>query len=83
MAVPHWFPHPLEAATQSTLFPSDTTYAPSVTLALSPLLSAPLQYTDVYIDDFLAAAQPPVSPQLMRCLLHCIDAVFTDAPNSP
>jgi hypothetical protein len=78
-----WTPHPLELATQTLPFLFDAAYDPSATLPTGvPTTSMPLQYVDVYIDDFLVAAQPPAAPQLMRTVLHCINAVYQDPPTS-
>jgi hypothetical protein len=42
-----------------------------------------MAYTDVYMDDFLLAAQQPSHTPLMNTLLHHINHVFTDPENSP
>jgi len=42
----------------------------------------PLEYVDVYMDDFIAIAQPPRHLPLMNKLLHAVDAVFLDPPHS-
>jgi hypothetical protein len=43
----------------------------------------PMAYTDVYMDDFLLAAQQPRHTPLMHTLLHHIHQVFADPHNSP
>jgi hypothetical protein len=42
----------------------------------------PLEYVDVYMDDFIAIAQPPRHLPLMNKLLHAVDAVSLDPPHS-
>ena len=45
-------------------------------------LTSPVEYVDVYIDDFLAMAQTaPVASRLRRLLLHTVDRLFR--PNHP
>jgi hypothetical protein len=39
-----------------------------------------VEYLDVYMDDFIAIAQPPCHLPLMNKLLHALDAVFHDPP---
>jgi hypothetical protein len=72
-------PHALEATLQTTPYHPKCEYAPMVSLPMQQHPPAlPLQYTDVYMDDFLAAAQHQSAPNQMRTLLHCIDAIFQD-----
>jgi hypothetical protein len=47
-----------------------------------PDMLEPLEYLDVYMDDFIAIAQPPRHLPLMNKLLHVLDAVFHDPPQS-
>lgn len=75
--------HPMESALQTLPMPTDMGRPP---MAHEPhsfhMAPNPLQYVDVYIDDFIAAAQRPSSERLMRCLLHSIDTIFQDPPHS-
>jgi hypothetical protein len=77
-------PHPLESMAQLEPLPLTTDYASS---ALLPHQTQPppqpLAYADVYIDDFLAAAQPPCALQVHRALFHAIDSIFYNHPASP
>ena len=41
-----------------------------------PFPSSPLQYTDIYVDDFIPAAQRPFLQRTRRSLLHAIDSVI-------
>ena len=41
-----------------------------------PFPSTPLQYTDVYVDDFIPAAQRPFLRRTRRALLHAIDLLI-------
>jgi hypothetical protein len=75
--------HPLETVIQTTPFPWECAFTPSAhlpPLAFPP--PAPLQYVDVYIDDFIALAQLPTAHNTMRTLLHTIHNVFHDVPDS-
>jgi hypothetical protein len=76
-------PHPLELDIQTTPFPPSSHHhhqaIPSQQTSPPP---EPLQYVDIYIDEFMAVAQPPTAPHVMRCLLHSIDSVFIDPPNT-
>jgi hypothetical protein len=42
-----------------------------------------LGYTDVYLDDLLLLAQPPNHLPAMNRILHALDIVFNDPPDSP
>jgi hypothetical protein len=76
-------PHPAEGCTQVQLLPAqlhlDTSQQPWQ--AVPP--SQPLSYVDVYIDDFLLAAQRHQITRTMRSALHAISTVFIDNPNAP
>jgi hypothetical protein len=75
--------HPLETIAQTTPFPTDDKYRP--TAVLPPQLeppTTPLSYVDVYIDDFIAAAQRPTATATSRALFHAIDSIFVDHPDS-
>jgi hypothetical protein len=41
-----------------------------------PFPSTPLQYADIYVDDFIPAAQRPFLRRTRRALLHAIDSVI-------
>ena len=45
----------------------------------------PLQYTDIFVDDFISLAQPPFLRRVRRALLQAIDQVFRplDASDDP
>ena len=38
--------------------------------------SRPLQYVDIFVDDFISAAQRPFLWRVQRTLMHAIDDVF-------
>jgi len=61
--------------------PSETAYHPTATV-LGHRGQRPLQYTDVYLDDFMVLTQTPNSLRAMNCLLHAIDDVFHDPKHS-
>ncbi len=84
IASPHAIPpHPLECQLQTLPLPTQHVYADSVALPPSPVLpSEPLAYIDVYIDDFIGAAQHPATTRVSRALLHAVDTVFCDPPMS-
>ena len=73
--------HPLEAAAQTT----------PLTLDIPPLHPVwqpeyprqPLAYIDVYIDDFILAAQRPRLDDTLRSALHNIQRIFCDSTDSP
>ena len=50
-----------------------------------PTVSEPLQYVDVFVDDFCSFAQKPFLRRVRRTLLHAIDDVFRplDGDDSP
>jgi hypothetical protein len=75
--------HPLETAAQITAFPTDHEFSPTAILPTqaSPP-SQPLSYIDVYIDDFIAAAQWPTAQHTGRALFHAIDSIFHNPPDS-
>jgi len=73
-------PHRLEDATQTQPLPQhDIILAP---LWQPSLPTKPLASVDVYIDDFLLAAQRPELTKTMQSTLHAIDSVFYDDPQS-
>ena len=87
--------HPLEAladVSPPSLLPlpssPDTSYSTTTALPpLNPLLSfsrQPVSAVDVFVDDFLAIAQPPTASRTRRTLMHTIDNVFRPlSPSDP
>jgi hypothetical protein len=77
--------HPFHAASQTQLdLPTQTTFSPTAIFPYNPTPpDARLQHADVYIDDFMLAAQAPKHTDLMHRLLHHINTVFSDHPTSP
>jgi len=75
-------PHPLLKSSQLPHHPQHDAFHPSA-VVLGTRDTAPLQYTDVYIDDFIAIAQPPLHTSTLKSLLHSIDAVFSDTTDTP
>jgi hypothetical protein len=69
--------HPLLNKTQCCSLPQHRTFHPTATV-LASLTAPPLDYTDVYTDDFMIMAQPPLHLPAMNRLLHTIDSVFQD-----
>ena len=73
---------------------ADTPPAPPASVAVDvpasrdpclPCTGKPLQYVDVFVDDFIGLAQDPHLPRVRRTLLHTIDHVLrpvspTDSP---
>jgi hypothetical protein len=51
-------------------------------LPIGQLDTPPLSYTDVYMDDFCLLAQTPLHTKTLNTVLHNIDAVFKDHPQS-
>lgn len=77
-------PHPLIAQTQATISPAATPAAfhkQAITLPFTS--STPLQYTDIYLDDFITVAQCPSHLPALNAVLYAIDTVFHDPINSP
>jgi hypothetical protein len=74
-------PHPLLSRSQQhapALTPAFTQDA----IVLGHASQKPLAYTDMYIDDFMVIAQRPAHTPLLNKLLHSIDTVFHDPPNT-
>jgi len=79
----HLPPHPLQGQTQTSPFPWSASYAPTAHLPIQHGLGQPpLATIDVYIDDYMALAQLPNASQVMRTLLHSIEQVFQEAPDT-
>jgi len=75
--------HPAERCTQIHPLPSTMTLEASQQPWQADPPSQPLSYVDIYIDDFLLAAQQRRLTRTMRSALHAISTVFRDDPNSP
>jgi hypothetical protein len=67
---------------QKFLQPTESCYDCNAITITNPAMDQ-LQYTDVYIDDFIALVQSPHSKAWLNRLLHALDTVFMDPPNSP
>jgi hypothetical protein len=76
-------PHPAERYTQIHPLPTTMTSQASQQPWQATPPSQPLSYVDIYIDDFLLAAQQRHLTRTMRSALHAISTVFRDDPNSP
>jgi len=77
-------PHNLEIESQ---YPAEVVPIPQAKAVeqhyVSPpgkLLATPVQFTDVYMDDFIALAQPPLLQNTLHHTLHGILQVFRDQP---
>jgi hypothetical protein len=75
-------PHPLLPTTQQHQHPQHPTFHP-MAITLPSSSDKPLSYHDIYIDDFITMAQPPVHTQAMNNLLHALNQVFADPVDSP
>lgn len=62
----------------STAVAIPTQRDPSLNNSKSP----PLQYVDIFVDDFISAAQPPFLRRVRRALLQAIDDVFRPVDES-
>jgi hypothetical protein len=76
-----YLPHPLLAPSKTSDSPTSTAFHPTATVLGSPN-APPLAYTDVYVDDFITLAQRPHHLPTLSALLHTIDAVFPNLPNT-
>jgi hypothetical protein len=77
-------PHALEQCAQVAPILDIHHYAISAVLPPPDTCrQTPLQYVNVYIDDFIAAAQRPTITRTARALFHALDNVFSDTPDSP
>jgi hypothetical protein len=72
--------HPLEIQSQQPIVPvpSTQTVLPDYLCPPGRLLSVPLQYSDVYMDDFIALAQRPNLQRTLHHTLRGILSVFRD-----
>jgi hypothetical protein len=52
-------PHPLEPSLHLPTLPQETTFTTTALRPLGPASIPPLSTIDVYLDDFMAVAQPP------------------------
>jgi len=72
------------AATPQIATPMQTTFDPTAIFPYNPTPpTMSLQYTDVYIDDFMLVAQQPTHQPLMHSLLHHLHSIFADTNDSP
>jgi len=71
--------HPLLAQTQ--LHHEEPQPFHSTAFVLGKASMPPLQYIDVYLDDFITIAQQPLHMPLMNNLLHALYTVFIDRPS--
>ncbi len=74
--------HPLEQSSQISGFPADPAFHPSAIKPIGLSSLPPLSTVDVYLDDFMALAQPPSHSHTLRSLLHSVDAIFYDSPDT-
>jgi hypothetical protein len=79
-SLPH---HPLLNQSQNFPCPQQPTFHPSAVTLGTITNSKPLSYIDIYIDDFMILAQPPLHEQTLNTLLHTLHSVFHDSPNTP
>jgi hypothetical protein len=76
-SLPH---HPLEQTLQLQAVPRESTFTPEALQPVGQSSLPPLATIDVYLDDFMALAQPPRHTNTMRSLLHAVDSIFYDTP---
>jgi hypothetical protein len=76
-----YLPHPLLAPSKTSDSPTSTAFHPTATVLGSPN-APPLAYTDVYVDNFITLAQRHHHLSTLSALLHTIDAVFPNPPNT-
>jgi len=76
-------PHPVEVQSQqpATPVPQLLHHATSYVGPPGALLQNPIQYTDVYMDDFIALAQQPCLRRVLHHTLKGILSVFRDDPH--
>jgi hypothetical protein len=80
----HQYPeHPLLTPSQKTISHKPLHFHPTAVLPLGTTDTPALAYTDVYMDDFCLLAQSPTQYRTLNTVLHNIDAVFADPPQSP
>jgi hypothetical protein len=73
--------HSLETTAQTTPLTIDPPPTHPIWQAAPP--TQPLAYTDIYIDDFILAAQCPRLKDTLRSALHNIQHIFHDSKDSP
>jgi len=76
-------PHPVEDQITPLPQPEQQVRHPAYHPGHAKLPSCPLAHVDIYIDDFLLAAQCSRTQHTLRAALHAISTVFIDDPNSP
>ncbi len=77
--------HPFgNAAVPQITTPTQPEFAIDAILPFNPSPpETPLGYADVYMDDFLLAAQRPLHTKVMQTLLHHLSSMFADKDTSP
>jgi len=77
-----FIPHPLEWESQHPVTPvvDAPSHAAGYVTPPGQLLHQPIQYTDVYLDDFIALAQHPNLPRTLHHTVSGILSVFRDNP---
>jgi len=77
-----FIPHPLEWESQHPVTPvvDAPSHAAGYVTPPGQLLHQPIQYTDVYLDDFIALAQHPNLPRTLHHTVSGILSVFHDKP---
>ncbi len=68
--------HSLEPVLQQFDTTRESNFQQSALLPLGTPSLLPLATVDIYLDDFMALAQPPRHVKTMRTLLHAMDAIF-------
>jgi hypothetical protein len=74
--------HQLYQETQHATLPRALEFHPDA-IILGSHDAPPLSYHDVYIDDFISIAQPPLQERMMCSLLRNIDAIFDNTLHPP
>jgi hypothetical protein len=77
------FIHPLEIQSQNPAHPVvlDTAYYPTCVHPPGLLSTTPLQYVNIYIDDFLGLAQQPYLKPTLHHIVQGIFQIFRDEPH--
>jgi len=75
-------PHPILVSSQLPAYQQQEHQFHPDAILLGVDTQPPLSYTDIYIDDFLIAAQRPLQHKMLNNLLHAIESVFHDPPHS-
>jgi hypothetical protein len=75
-------PHPFKPHLHNTSLIQEKHFTPTAIQPIGPTFLPPLSTVDVYLDDFMAVAQPPLHTNTMRTLLPSVDAIFYDTPEA-